>query len=243
MGEVRHEMVVCQIGKEQVRRDQAVPAELIRPALLDLIKKKHPDWDPNGYVCRQDLDRVKTEYVEDALEEEKGELTALDAEVLRSLREQETLTRNVNTEFDEKMSFGQRAADKVASFGGSWRFIGIFGGILLVWVVTNSIVLATRAFDPYPFILLNLVLSSLAAFQAPIIMMSQNRQSEKDRLQAENDYKVNLKAELEIRQLHEKIDHLLQHQWQRLLEIQQIQTELVEEGLNKTPRTSHRDGG
>ena len=108
-------------------------------------------------------------------------------------------------------------------------FISAFGGFILIWVLINTLVLILRPFDPYPFILLNLFLSCLAALQAPIIMMSQNRQEARDRLHSENDYRVNLKAELEIRQLHEKLDHLLQHQWERLMEIQQIQIELMNE--------------
>jgi uncharacterized membrane protein len=117
----------------------------------------------------------------------------------------------------------------IADFGGSWRFIIIFGVVLFLWVVLNSISLFWKPYDPYPFIFLNLILSCLAAIQAPIIMMSQNRQETKDRLRADHDYRVNLKAELEIRSLHEKLDHLLVHQWQRLLEIQGIQMELMEE--------------
>ena len=139
------------------------------------------------------------------------------------------LTQNLNDEADETMTFGQRLADRVASFGGSWPFILMFAGVLIVWITINSVSLFSKPFDPFPFILLNLVLSCLAAIQAPIIMMSQNRQNEKDRLKAYNDYRVNLKAELEIRHLHSKIDLLLTHQWQRLLEIQQVQTDLLEE--------------
>jgi uncharacterized membrane protein len=120
-------------------------------------------------------------------------------------------------------------ADGVASFGGSWRFIIIFASILVIWIALNSFLLLKRPFDPYPFILLNLVLSCLAAIQAPVIMMSQNRQESKDRLRSQHDYRVNLKAELEIRQLHDKIDHLLSHHWERLVEIQQIQIDLLSE--------------
>ncbi|MEO6969540.1 MAG: DUF1003 domain-containing protein, partial [Chthoniobacterales bacterium] len=127
------------------------------------------------------------------------------------------------------LTFGQHLSDKIASFGGSWTFIIVFFAILLIWIAINGIILATRAFDPYPFILMNLILSCLAAIQAPIIMMSQNRAEARDRARAENDYKVNLKAELEIRHLHEKIDHLLRKQYNRLFEIQQIQIELLED--------------
>jgi uncharacterized membrane protein len=150
------------------------------------------------------------------------------------------LSKNINAEFEQNLTFGERLADKIADFGGSWNFIVIFGGVLLLWVAVNSMILIWRPFDPYPFILLNLVLSGLAAVQAPIIMMSQNRQEAKDRFRSEHDYSINLKAELEIRHLHEKIDHLLKNQWQRLLEIQEIQMELMEELTRKTAR-GHSD--
>jgi uncharacterized membrane protein len=143
---------------------------------------------------------------------------------------------SVSIEFEQQLTFGERLADKIAEFGGSWRFIIIFFVILSLWIAINSLTLILKPFDPYPFILLNLILSCLASIQAPIIMMSQNRQEDKDRLRAEHDYRINLKAELEIRHLHEKIDHLLMNQWQRLLEIQEIQMELMEELARKTPQ-------
>ena len=120
-------------------------------------------------------------------------------------------------------------SDRLASFGGSWTFIILFGVVLFTWMGFNIVIAGTSQFDPYPFILLNLVLSCLAAIQAPIIMMSQKRQEAKDRLRSLNDYRVNLKAELEIRHLHEKMDHLITRQWQRLAEIQQLQLEIMQE--------------
>ena len=167
------------------------------------------------------------------LASEKGELTTLDREVLQSLSQHDLLSSNINEEFDENLTFGQALADKIAAFGGSWKFIIIFCAVLLIWITVNATVLLWRPFDPYPFILLNLILSCLAAMQAPLIMMSQNRQEEKDRLRAENDYQINLKAELEIRYLHEKIDHLLSRQWERLVEIQQIQMDLMTELVDR----------
>jgi uncharacterized membrane protein len=152
---------------------------------------------------------------------------------VKSLRDQELLTRNVNDEYDRTATLGERLADRIADFGGSWRFIGIFMGVLFLWVFVNTALYFIKPFDPYPFIFLNLILSCLAAIQAPVIMMSQNRQESRDRLRSEHDYKVNLKAELEIRNLHEKIDHLLTNQWQRLLEIQKVQTDLMEEIVQK----------
>lgn len=138
-------------------------------------------------------------------------------------------TRNINKEFDNQLTFGQRVADKVAAFGGSWTFIIIFGSILVSWIILNSVVLVriNDAFDPYPYILLNLFLSMLAAIQAPVIMMSQNRQSLKDRLDAAHDYEVNLKAELEIASLHEKVDQLREQQWAELVALQQEQIRLL----------------
>jgi uncharacterized membrane protein len=150
------------------------------------------------------------------------------------MKEEELLSENINIEFDQQLTFGQRLADRLADFAGSWIFIGLFASVLLVWIALNSLLLLFKPFDPYPFILLNLVLSCLAAIQAPVIMMSQNRQETRDRLQAEQDYQVNLKAELEIHHLHEKIDHLLINQGQRLLEIQKIQVELMEELSRKS---------
>ena len=163
------------------------------------------------------------------LESEKGEFTSLENEVLTSLRNHETLSKNVDSEFEVEWTFGERLADRIATFGGSWIFLILFGLFLLVWISINSFILYAHPPDPYPYILLNLILSCLAAIQAPIIMMSQNRQEAKDRLRSEHDYQVNLKAELEIRHLHEKLDHLLSHQWERLAQIQEIQLELLAE--------------
>ena len=163
------------------------------------------------------------------MQDEIGELTALDQEVVESLERHEILSSDISKQFERKLTFGERLSDQIAEFGGSWKFLITFGAVLLVWIIVNGVVLVTHAFDPYPFILLNLILSCLAAVQAPIIMMSQNRAEARDRLRAENDYKVNLKAELEIRHLHEKLDHLLRRQYNRLFEIQQIQIELLQE--------------
>ena len=162
--------------------------------------------------------------------EEKGELSQLERSVVESLARHETLPRTSGPSSSGSCSVGERLADHIADFGGSWTFISLFGGFMLVLDRDqHDASCSTRPFDPYPFILLNLMLSCLAAVQAPIIMMSQNRQEARDRLRSENDYRVNLKAELEIRQLHEKLDHLLQHQWERLVEIQRVQLELMNE--------------
>ena len=160
---------------------------------------------------------------------ERGELTDLDRQVADSLANHETLAENTEDTYADTRTLGERLADKIADFGGSWTFILIFLAVLGIWMAINAAEGEAKAFDPYPFILLNLVLSCVAALQAPVIMMSQKRQEEKDRLRAENDYRVNLKAELEIRHLHEKMDYMISKQWQRLTEIQQIQLEIMQE--------------
>ncbi|HTM10796.1 MAG TPA: DUF1003 domain-containing protein [Verrucomicrobiae bacterium] len=213
--------------------------DMIRPGLAEFIKSRDPSWTHEAMLCHDCLNLFRSEYVENALEDERGELSRLDLEVVESLKQQETLTQNLNVAFEQDLRLGDRIADRVADFGGSWTFIIAFFTVLIVWMAVNTALVTRQPFDPYPFILLNLVLSCLAAIQAPIIMMSQNRQETRDRLRSENDYQVNLKAELEIRHLHEKIDVLLKHQWQKLLEIQQIQIDLMKEGA-KNGETSNR---
>jgi uncharacterized membrane protein len=226
----------CVVCGETADDAELIREEMVRPALSELIGADRPEWGPGRSICRPDLDRYRSRYVEKLLAEERGELTRLEEDVVRVIREQALVTADVNTQFDRALTFGERMADQVARFGGSWAFLGCFALFLGLWVLANSLALLRRPFDPYPFILLNLILSCVAAMQAPIIMMSQNRQEAKDRLRAENDYRVNLKAELEIRLLTERIDHLLKQQWQRLLEIQEIQVELMEELGRRRPR-------
>src|SRR5437773_5754755 len=221
--------VICQICKKPKSPNNGMIAELIRPSLLEFIKKKVSDLDSKAFICFEDLGNLRKDYVKEVLEDEIGELSALDNEVIQSLEQHEILSADISKQFEKKLTFGERLSDHIAEFGGSWKFLITFGAVLVIWIAINGVILATHAFDPFPFILLNLILSCLAAVQSPIIMMSQNRAEARDRLRAENDYKVNLKAELEIRHLHEKIDHLLRRQYNRLFEIQQIQIELLEE--------------
>jgi len=156
-------------------------------------------------------------------------LSKKEKEFIQHLIKRNHITRDTNAEFEDQLTLGQRVADKVASFGGSWTFIIIFGSILVVWIVLNSFILikVNGGFDPYPYILLNLFLSMLAAIQAPIIMMSQNRQAAKDRLDASHDYEVNLKAEMEISNLQQKLDELREKQWSELVEMQQEQIRML----------------
>jgi uncharacterized membrane protein len=220
---------VCAITGQSVARDDLIPAALVRPPLLERIRADHPEIGADSLISRAVIAEYRGRLVEELLHSERGEITDLEREVVESLRRHETIGRDVETELDEVRTFGQRLSDQIAEFGGSWTFIIAFFALLAVWMAVNVAMGLNGAFDPFPFILLNLVLSCLAAIQAPIIMMSQRRQEARDRLRSQNDYQVNLKAELEIRHLHEKIDHLLTKQWERLAEIQQIQVELLQE--------------
>jgi uncharacterized membrane protein len=172
-------------------------------------------------------------------------LSAREQRILQHVAQRLHISRDINQAFEAHLTFGQRLADRVAAFGGSWTFILLFGALLLAWVVLNSWVLVRRgaAFDPYPYILLNLVLSMLAALQAPIIMMSQNRQAAKDRLDAAQDYDVNLKAELEIHALHAKLDHLREQQWAVLVGMQQEQLRLLTQLVQERTAPSHSEAG
>ncbi len=227
----------CQVCGVRLPKQNMLQGGAVRPAVADRIRVDHPDFDPSGFICLSCSARYRAELVRTMLKEERGELSRLDEQVVTALRDEETVAANVNDEFADRLTFGERTADRVASFGGSWTFILIFAAILAVWMTFNRVTFSDAPFDPFPFILLNLVLSALAALQAPVIMMSQNRQGAKDRLQAEHDYRVNLKAELEIRLLHAKIDQLLTHQWQRLLEIQELQMDVMEELRQSPPRS------
>ena len=208
---------------------EKVNAKIIRKSIFDLIQKDHPNFDRQSHLSISELNQYRQKYIADFLMNEVGELNELEEDVLKTLQNHETISSKIELDEHTKLSFGQKLADKIADFGGSWKFIIIFGVFILIWMTINVVFLVSKAFDPYPFILLNLILSCLAALQAPVIMMSQNRQEEKDRERSKQDYMVNLKSELEIRMLHEKLDHLIIHQQQELLNIQQVQVEMMED--------------
>jgi uncharacterized membrane protein len=227
MSKIQSGQYTCAVcGKHFSVRD-VVPGAAVRDVIAELILRDHPQWTVDSYICRHDLARYNADYVEDILESEKGELSSLEKEVLDSLRQHETLAMDVDAESSKTRTFGERLSDRLADVAGSWTFIIIFGVFMAAWIIMNSLVLYWRPIDPFPYILLNLMLSCLAAVQAPIIMMSQNRQEDRDRLRSQHDYQVNLKAELEIRHLNEKLDHLLSHQWERLVQIQQVQIQML----------------
>jgi uncharacterized membrane protein len=186
--------VHCQISGQDIPLDKAVPVDLIRDALLPTLKLSCPNLDPNGYISMEELNKARLLHAEEMSRTEMEDLVALKKEVAKSLLEHQLLTKNIDHEFDLKSTRGEKLADKVAAFGGSWTFIIMFGVILLIWMSVNTAVFLAKPFDPFPYIFLNLVLSCLAAIQAPVIMMSQNRQEAKDRMRGENDYKINLKA-------------------------------------------------
>ena len=223
------ETAVCALTQKELPLEELTPFNDIRKQILELIHKDVPTFSNEQYIANSELNKYRQRYLKKLLGKENRELNKLEREVLSAIKHNEILSENIEPEIETSLTFGQKLADRIASFGGSWTFIVIFFSFLLVWMGINIWVLAAKPFDPYPFILLNLILSCLAAIQAPIIMMSQNRQEQKDRARNEHDYKVNLKAELEIRLLNEKIDHMMVHQSRRLLEIQEIQVDYLEQ--------------
>ncbi|MFG1352755.1 DUF1003 domain-containing protein [Xanthobacter autotrophicus] len=220
--------IPCAICGRLFPRGQLLPFDLLSPPLSEFAHERHPELTAASLLCQDDLTALRAGFIPRLLERERGELSNLELEVVESLAAQETLAEDVERSFESRRTFGDRMADGLARFGGSWGFIGVFAAILVIWIAFNLVAAGRGQFDPYPFILLNLVLSCLAAIQAPVIMMSQKRLEVRDRLRAENDFKINLKAELEIRHLHEKVDHLLTQQWERLAQIQEVQIDLLE---------------
>ena len=207
---------------------------------FQIIKADYPDFDKDCYISLTKLSKYRKKYIRKLIQEEVGEFDKLENQVADAITNNKLLSENIEDEIDERLTFGQRLADMIAKFGGSWFFIIIFFTFLLIWMGINIWLLTNRPFDPYPFILLNLILSCLAAIQAPIIIMSQNRQEQKDRQRGEHDYKINLKAELEIKLLHEKIDHLLLHQNKRILEIQELTTDYLEDISNQIKKQKRK---
>lgn len=225
--------VTCFISHKTYNEDHAVKGSDMRDTIFAYIRESHPDFSTEDYISHREFDKIRRSYLLNLLTMENNDITSVEQEVVNAITNNKILSEDVEPILDAQLTLGQRAADKIAEFGGSWKFIIMFFMILIVWIVMNVWFLGKKPFDPYPFILLNLILSCLAAIQAPIIMMSQNRLEEKDRLRGENDYKINLKAELEIKLLHEKIDHLSFSQNRRMLEVQQIQIEYMDDILKE----------
>jgi uncharacterized membrane protein len=230
------QLPVCAITGSPITPGDAVRFGSLRAGLAQRIRQDVPAIQSGDFVDRAAVADYRGRYVEDLLKSERGEITALERDVVDSLRSQDILSTNVEDQIETERTFGERLADRVAEFGGSWTFIMAFFTLLAIWMAGNVLMVA-KAFDPYPFILLNLILSCIAAIQAPIIMMSQKRQEAKDRRRSENDFRINLKAELEIRHLHEKIDHLLSRQWERLAEMQTMQIDLLQDLRDRRGKT------
>jgi len=220
------------LSRKEFPVSDRVSARTVRKSILDLIILDNPSFNSSCHLAISELNVYRQKYIASFLAKEIGELSELEETVLGSMADRKTLVDKIEDENDE-ITLGQQLADKVASFGGSWSFILCFAGFMFIWVTANVYLLASKAFDPYPFILLNLILSCLAALQAPIIMMSQNRQEQKDRARGKKDYMINLKSELEIRMIHEKLDHLIMHQQQELIEIQKVQVEMMNDIMER----------
>lgn len=225
-------MKSCISGSE-IRKGEEVHSQDLREGIFNLIKTGFPEFNKDCYITLDELNLYRRHYLTSLVEEEKGEIDVIDRDVMNAIKNNSVLSENIEDEIEGKLTLGQRLADRIATFGGSWTFIVAFFTFILVWMGINIWLLTTKPFDPFPFILLNLILSCLAAIQAPIIMMSQNRKEQKDRQRGEHDYKINLKAELEIKLLSEKIDHMIVHQNKKLLEIQEIQTDYLEDLIKK----------
>jgi uncharacterized membrane protein len=231
---------ICQVSKKELPLKDLVPGHSIRRSILELIQKSYPDFDTAGYISHAEINKFRDQHIRNMILKDNAEISADHQMVLDSFSDADLVSKNIAEETDEKLTIGERIADKVAIFGGSWMFIIIFFIFILLWMLINAFLLLNRPFDPYPFILLNLILSCLAAIQAPIIMMSQNRLESKDRARSKNDYLVNLKAELEVRQLHEKLDHIAFYRIEELYKNQEMQLDYLEkiaeslESRNKT---------
>lgn len=229
------------ISNKKFPESDKISGESIRPSILRLIQQDYPDFSHDKNISVQELNLYREKYISDYLTKEVGELSDLEKKVLESVKTRSTLTDKIDDQDNiSPLTLGQKVADKVASFGGSWKFIILFGLFLFLWIVLNVIWFANKGFDPYPFILLNLILSCLAAIQAPVIMMSQNRQEEKDRDRAKKDYMINLKSELEVRAINEKIDHMMIYQQQQLIEIQKVQIEMMNDILKQVEKNNKK---
>lgn len=226
------------ITKEPIPAGEEIQGRDIRKGIMDLICNDYPDFGEADYINVIHLNHYRRRYLSKLIAQEHTDLATIDKDVMEAFKNNSILSENIQDEIENKLTSGQRIADKVAAFGGSWFFIITFFLFIIIWMFINVWLLRKDSFDPYPFILLNLILSCLAAIQAPIIMMSQNRQEQKDRKRSEHDYKINLKAELEIKLMSEKIDHLLVYQNRKLLEIQEIQTDYLDDLMAEIKKKS-----
>jgi uncharacterized membrane protein len=228
---------ISKISNLPIGQGETIQGQDIRPRIFNLIQDLYPSFTKDDFMSLDELNEFRRMYLSNLMEEERGELAQIDKDVLLAIKSNKILSENVEEEHENPLTLGEKMADGIAQFGGSWTFILFFFGSILFWILLNIFWYNNQGFDPYPYILLNLVLSCLASIQAPIIMMSQNRQEQKDRIRSEHDYQINLKAELEIQILSEKLDHLLIHQNRKLLEIQEMQIDYLEDLIKKVKST------
>lgn len=222
----------CIVCHKEIQEKELVHGYVVRPAIAKLIRQDYPRWNDESYICKEDLRQYRIHYLTSLLRAKGTKVHGAEEKVVKAIADNKFITADINLVEEDKLTFGEKLADTVARFGGSWKFIILFVIILLVWITINAVALFQKPFDPYPFILLNLILSCLAALQAPVIMMSQNRQEAKDRQRGEDDYKVNLKSELEIKLLGEKVDHLLLDQreiLEKMIQLHESTLKIIQE--------------
>jgi len=220
---------ICQSCHKSFDREKLFHQKSLKPELAEFIGKDKTT------LCPSCLGHFKIEFALMRLEKERGILSEIEKDIAKKAASHISISKRIDKQFEKTTTPSQKLADQFANVIGSWLFILFFVGFLLLWIVLNGFFWLNHGPDPYPFILLNLVLSCLAAIQAPVILMAQNRISDRDRLRGEHDYKIDLKAELEIASLHEKMDHLLNSQWQRMVDLQKLQIEILEDIQKRTP--------
>ncbi|PWG00007.1 DUF1003 domain-containing protein [Levilactobacillus bambusae] len=221
--------VNCLVDEHEYQVDEGLFLADLDPSIRNRIKRDYPQAKVSDFICGHHLLKYRLDRVDAMVKADLKQTEKINKKLTRALSSDDYDIIDVNKSLEKSLTFGQRVSDDVARFGGSWGFIAIFIVVLVGWMIINGLHLFGIHFDSYPFILLNLVLSCVAAIQAPIIMMSQNRAADRDRMDAENDYHVNLKSEHELRLLHAKVDHLAQNQIPHELEIERLQIEILGE--------------
>jgi uncharacterized membrane protein len=236
---MEHKVFTSAISKKSFPISAQVKFQSVDNLILDIILQKHPHFSPGDSLSIHELNEFRKAYITSKIIAEFGAVNQLKQQVIDSIQSDSLVSADDDQTRETQLTWAQKLSDKVAAFGGSWTFIVAFMVGMLIWMSINTFWFFHVTFDPFPFIFLNLILSCIAALQAPIIMMSQNRQEEKDRERAKKDFRVNLKSELEIRLLHNKLDHLMIHQQQELIEIQKIQMDMLNDILVQMKNTKH----
>lgn len=221
----------CAVTGNEFFRNELRRGSEIRKELLEIIQKDLPTFGLDDYISLPSLNDYRRRYVAQVLQEDNRNISALEKNIIESLDKNDILTRNVEPELEKTLTFGEKTSDALSDLMGGWPFTIGFLAFVLLWMGGNTVLLFAKPLDPYPYIFLNLLLSLVASVQAPLIMMSQNRKEARDRRRSVNDYEINLKAELEIKLLHEKVDYLTGVQNHRMLEMHEIQTEYLSDVL------------